>query len=77
MHHSRNLDKVLEKEKLDFSVSNFGHTYFLEEEAAQNYLVQEVNVSFYLCSFVTSGQISQDAIICFLQPKLPGDYVWK
>jgi len=58
MHRIHNLDKVLQKGKLDVSVSHFGPTYFPEVEAVQNCHVQEVkNLS--LGSFITSELISQ------------------
>ena len=59
-------------------MSHFGPTYFAEVEAFQNCYVQEVKMNLSLGSFITSEMISPGvALVCFLQPKLPGDYVWK
>jgi hypothetical protein len=78
MHLIHNLGKVLQKGKLDVSVSHFGPTYFPKVEAVQNCHVQEVKMNLSLGSFITSELISPGvALICFLQAKLPGDYLWK
>jgi hypothetical protein len=78
MQRIRNLDKVLQKGKLDVSVSHFGPTYFPEVEAVQNCHVHEVKMNLSLGSFITRELVSPGvALVCFLQAKLPGDYLWK